>query len=305
MKFYFVSNNMIFDFDGLSNNTYIYDNNRKLICKLNGNASFFSAYCIDKKNNLIVTQNDRDDPLILWDMVTGNVKKWFMAYDLTLCFAFTLDGKYTLSGNDSGHIKIWDNNSGELVRNIYDGESIISFLEFTPNGKYLLCGGINGVRLYDSVTYELVRKFDINENRIYTLYVSPCSRYFASSAWEFLVRVWDIESGECIQELGDLNQFIGLKFSGNNYIATKHFNDIIKVWKIGKKDYVLSYSDKKYNRYTNFDWTIKKIKLEKSYKKVLYEVLDKLPKEIIENIVSYVREKECLTVNGKIVFFDA
>ena len=51
--------------------------------------------------------------------------------------------------------------------------------------------------------------------------------------------------------------------------------------------------------------TIKKIKLEKSYKKVLYEVLDKLPKEIIENIVSYVREKECLTVNGKIAFVDA
>ena len=48
----------------------------------------------------------------------------------------------------------------------------------------------------------------------------------------------------------------------------------------------------------------KKVKIDKRLKKQIYKSLDKLPKEIIDHIINYVKIKECLTLNGKILFID-
>lgn len=295
---------MIFNFNGEENITYIYNTNRQLICYLEGTSSVFSAHRVDIRNKLFASQFDRLDNIKIWNMENGRLINELFTDDLVLSIIFSKDGKYLYTCNDESKLRIWDLGERRIIQEKIILDTNLYFMEYTPNYKYLLIGGNKNIKMYDADNLNHIRDFPINESKVYTIYFSPDSNYFALSTWEFRVAIWDIETGIMVQELGALNQFVGIYFSSKNIIATKHFNDMVMIWKIGCSDYIFSHKERHYARFFNINWENKKVKIDKRFKKQIYKSLDKLPKEIIDHIINYVKIKECLTLNGKILFID-
>lgn len=293
---------MIFGFNGFSNITYIYDENRNVIGRLYGNASIFSCYALNLDKKLIATQNNFYEDIYIWDITTGLPKYNLNCLDEIITMDFSKNGEILLSGTSNGIVRVWDINNKINIKNLnINGK--IHFISYIPNGKYILIGKDFEILMLD-IDYNFIRSFFVGEKRIYTIYYSPDNRYFASSSWEYNIKIWEIETGKCVQEYFDEYQFISVKFSNGKYIATKHINDMVKVWHIDRSEYVLSIHENKFYKTIKLDWIIKKIKIGKESKKVIEESLYFFPDDVIEKILNYLKYRECLIINNKVVFID-
>jgi len=294
---------MSIQFDNFLNDLSIYDDDRNLICTLHGNASIFSSYAYNIKNKIVATQNEYNEDIIIWDMETGYPIGSIHCNDNTICLEFSTDGNNLISGNDEGFIKIWSMNTLELIKEEKASIDFIYFITYSPNGKYFFTGGHNYVKLWDAKTLELIREFDIENDRIYTIHISPDNRLFATSSWSHNIKIWDIEKGIIVQKIECFYQFIGLKFnSTGSHIATKHLNDTINVWEIGKENYILSFKERKFKKFLKINWAHKKLSIDLEIKNQIYKTLDILPRELIEKIINQVKFRECLLLNDKIIF---
>ncbi len=293
---------MIVQYNGERMETQIYDENNNYICKLNGSITLLSVFCYNKKSSLIATQSNINDEILIWDMNSGVVIKRLFPNDFTLCMMFDYLGKYLITGNDAGIMRIWDINEGKLKEEKILSVDYIFFIGFTPNGKYLVIGEPKNIIILDGESYELLKKLRCNYEKIYTIIFSADNNLFATNSWENRIDIWSIRDGKLIKSLEDENQFIDVKFSSNNIIGTKHFNDIVKVWKLERDNYILSYQDKKFNKKFTINWEIRKIKLDREYKKLINKLLYRMPREIMDKIINEVRHFECLTLNNKILY---
>lgn len=286
--------------NGSLNLTQIFDD-KKLICTLHCNTTIFTIIEVNIETQLVATQDDDPSNICIWNMKSGYPIIFLPESQNTLCLLFVKKGTVLISGDDRGYIKIWDMETMTKMKEIKISNEYIFSLNLTPDHKYILIGSTEVIQL-DANTFEIIKKINVDELKIYNIYLSPNSKLFATSSWEFAVKIWDIETGECIQVLEDVFQFTGLKFASEKYIATKHFNDSIKVWELGKTNYLFSHLEKKFNRYLKIDWVIKKCPIDHNIKNEIIKSLDILPKEIIDHIIKYYRQKECLTLNNKTIF---
>ena len=60
------------------------------------------------------------------------------ASDVISSIAFSPDGKAIAAGTNAGNIRIWDFETGKLLKRIPDFRYPITELEFTENGKRLV-----------------------------------------------------------------------------------------------------------------------------------------------------------------------
>jgi len=76
----------------------------------------------------------------LWDVRSGESVSTLPAHsDPVTSVDFNRDGTCIASGSYDGLIRIWDTATGECLKTIYaDGNPSVSFLRFSPNGKYIL-----------------------------------------------------------------------------------------------------------------------------------------------------------------------
>lgn len=295
---------MIFEFDYYLNSVSFYDDNRQKICNLHGDISSFAVFTFSEKKRIVATQNDCRQNVIIWSMDTGLQIYSIFNTECLYALTFSNDGSKLLGGTDNGIIKIWDMNTRMVDLEIELTNNFIYFIKNSPNEKYYLVGTDNSIIMLDSKKFEIIRSFKINIEKIYTVYFSNDGKYIAVSTWEYIVSIYNTITGDHIQDMEDIHQFIGVKFSNGNYIATKHFNDIVKVWKLGKKDYIFSYKERKFKSKFQIEWKSKKIELDKEYKNQIKKSLNFFPEEILKIIIDKVKYKNCLTANGKIIFID-
>ena len=84
------------------------------------------------------TQKNAESGICVWEIKTGRqllAKSGFEAY-WTRALAFSSSSDYLASGDESGHLRVWDISEGESV--IWETYSTgIQALAFSPNGDYL------------------------------------------------------------------------------------------------------------------------------------------------------------------------
>lgn len=290
---------MIFDYNGYFNLTNIYDNNRTLITSIENNCSIFHTFCFGE--NIFVSYSD--EKIYIWDLRSG-LKKFYMDENDVITSMFLISDNVLITGYINGIIKVWDINERKIIINKNLDCGNIFFITIMPNNRYIFIGGENIIVMMDKNNFKIMKTFFTGIKKMFAIYFSPDNEHFATSTWEFEAKVWNINLDKSIQILYDLNQFLDIKFSSKNYIASKHFNDVVKVWKLKNSDYVFSYSENKFHKKFNIDWVIKKSKIDKEYKRQIRKSLDILPTDIINKIIHEIKFKECLTLNGKILFFD-
>jgi WD40 repeat protein len=149
----------------------------------------------------------------LWDAATGKLVRRFSHPGL-LSLAFTPDLKTIVTGSRDRTARLWDAGAGEVVRTFQPGESEVDTVAISPDGKTVLVGCEQSIRLWDAASGRLIGRLEghgsIAGHRgciVTATAFSPDGRTLATGGQDRTARLWDATTG---QPKGRLLQHQGL-----------------------------------------------------------------------------------------------
>lgn len=119
--------------------------------------------------------------------------------------AFSWDGTLVAMSTGSGEVAIYDVATRQLELMVTappQTEGISFNLEFSPDGSaiavtYLLSDGLKGARLWDTVTGELLRTFE-HEDDVWDLGFTPDGMTLVTADAAGVIKIWNVATGELI-----------------------------------------------------------------------------------------------------------
>jgi len=191
-----------------------------------------------------------DNTLKLWDIESGKLSKTFVGHtDHVISVNFSPDGSYIVSGSCDKTAKLWESESGKLIKTfdghsdfvslVFDGHTdCVSSVTFSPNGKKVLSGSFDKkIKLWSVKTGNLLKELNGHKEGVYLTKFSPDGKFIASKSYGS-VKIWNLDSGECIKtfEKDGYDFFVSesyLNFSPDSrfIIVAKQYKGI-KIWDI-------------------------------------------------------------------------
>eukprot|EP01018_Ginkgo_biloba_P032649 Gb_16394 [translate_table: standard] len=111
---------------------------------LKGHTNF--AFCVNfnPQSNLIVS-GAFDETVRTWDVKTGKCLNVIPAHtDPVTAVHFNRDGSLIVSSSHDGSCKIWDAATGLCLKTLIDDKTpAVSFVKFSPNGKFILAATLD------------------------------------------------------------------------------------------------------------------------------------------------------------------
>lgn len=154
--------------------------------------------------------------------------------------AVSPDGTAIASGSFDGTIKIWNLETGALIRTLTghsDAGEMVSSVAIAPNGT-LLASSSNGyggtIKLWNLATGELLYTIAGTSLGISSIAISPDSQLLASGSEEGNIQLWNLESGEAIGTFsGHLGTVFSVVFSPDGQtLASASQDGSIKLWAV-------------------------------------------------------------------------
>jgi WD40 repeat protein len=151
---------------------------------------------------------------------------------------FSPDGRTVASGSSDGKIKLWDVETGNLLRTI-DTDSSTKALAFSPDGEILVSSADSGrIQIRNAATGGLIRSIQAHSDTIYSLALSQDGRITASGSGDRTIKLWDTETGELLRTLrGHTKDVNALAFSpdGMTLASGSDYDDnttegLFKLW---------------------------------------------------------------------------
>ncbi len=170
----------------------------------------------------------------------GEVRRFAWGGGQVMSVAFSTDGRWAVSGDEAGTVRLWDLRTGQEVRRLPDHRQQVQTVAFSPDGSKVLSGGKDSVlRLSDAVTGREIRCFAGHKAGVVRAAFSPDGQRILAGDWEGGLRLWDVESGIDLQNFqGHTKATHAVAFSPDGKTAASGSADTtIRLWdlKTGKE----------------------------------------------------------------------
>jgi WD40 repeat protein len=147
--------------------------------------------------------------------------------------AINQDGKTLVSGSADSTIKIWDMETGQVLRTLTGHTGYVNALDISPNGQMLVSGDADGnLRVWNLKTGELLHKLIGHVGFVSALHISPDGQMLASGDADNSIKIWNLKTGTLLHTLKGHASFINaLSMSPDGKLLVSGSADgTIKIW---------------------------------------------------------------------------
>lgn len=141
--------------------------------------------------------------------------------------------------------RIWDTASGQCLKTLIDDDNPpVSFVKFSPNGKYILAATLdNTLKLWDYAKGKCLKTYSGHKNEKYCIFANfsvTGGKWIVSGSEDNMVYIWNLQTKEIVQKLqghtGNIfnrkNIFILTNDNANVSLVQKFYFTIFKALKV-------------------------------------------------------------------------
>ena len=128
----------------------------------------------------------------IWDSLTGTIISTIELPRPNVYFSSHSPDGTQIAVSDSGGVHLWRPSTGTF--HTLEDASIAESLAFSPNGKFLVSGLIDGaIQIWDLSTYQSIAKLVGHSNWVTCVAFFPDGKQTMSASWDTTIRIWHIE----------------------------------------------------------------------------------------------------------------
>jgi WD40 repeat protein len=194
-----------------------------------------------------IVSGSQDGKLLFWDARTGQVVLTLFAHaGGTSAVALDRAGQQLASGGADGKVRLWDAKTGKPLLN-WKGHGRVFSVAFLPDGKRLLTGGDDGVKLWDTATGTEALPLPQHKANAGSVTVSPDGLHLAAAFGDWKIKVWDALTGKLEHAIEDGNWIINaVAFSPSSArLAAGLANGPVKLYDVKSGQFVSRYDGEK------------------------------------------------------------
>ena len=189
------------------------------------------------------------DQVMVWSTLDGRFLYRQQPGGEVLDVAFSPDGEFLLTSTDQGDMQLWLAETGELERRFQPVPYAIRAVGFSLDSRYIFSGeyrplpdatgrkAIRGRRLlkqWNVETGELIRIFHGETGNVRALDVAPDARSLLTGGADGLIRRWDLDNGQVVQEFRVAGAVNDVRHSPDgHYFAACAMNEVRpRIWQL-------------------------------------------------------------------------
>ena len=154
-----------------------------------------------------------------------------------LTLAYSLDGKFLVSGSEDTTVKVWDISSANLYTTLEGHTGAVQSVIYSNRNNIIVRGSEDQtIIVWDIVTGSIMTILSGHKGTIYALAISPSKNILASGSEDQTIKLWDLNSYQLVTSLHAHSASIGaIAFSPDGKVLASGAEDqLIKIWDIEK-----------------------------------------------------------------------
>ena len=147
--------------------------------------------------------------------------------------ALSPDGQRLAIGNSDGHVRVWDDDTSQLLFDLPAQSSTVWGIAFSPDGKLLATPGQdNTAKIWDAMTGKARMTLAGHSDEIRGLAFSPDGTKLATASADTTAKIWDLSTGEALATLnGHSDPLWAIAFSPDGTrLATSSRDGTARIW---------------------------------------------------------------------------
>jgi WD40 repeat protein/tRNA A-37 threonylcarbamoyl transferase component Bud32 len=162
-------------------------------------------------------------------------------HTMPVAVAISPDASLIASGSWDKTIRLWDTTTRQEVRTLTVGEYLVEGIAFSPDGRWLVSWSRDdeNFRVWSVDTGQIRLAVRAHFDSVLSASFSPDGRMIASSSADAAIRLWTVETGELLRELGghEHRHICSIAWSRNGRrLVSGGYDRTVRLWNVETGD---------------------------------------------------------------------